>query len=232
MKLLVSPVDAYEAAAAFRGGADIIDIKNPGEGSLGASFPWVIKEVHEAVSGGAELSATLGDMDYRPGFASLASYGLSRFDVDYIKAGLLVPKKKWAAELASSIARAAENSNSKLVLAGYGDYRKIPSISPQNLPGIACDAGAHGIMIDTFKKNGDSLFEHMSVDELTKFIEEGRKCGLKVALAGSISAEHVHIIKELAPDIVGVRGATCSRNDRKNGRIEKEKVKEFKKSLC
>ncbi|GAI18919.1 unnamed protein product [marine sediment metagenome] len=40
--LLVSPRDINEALAAVRGGADILDIKNPEEGSLGANFPWII----------------------------------------------------------------------------------------------------------------------------------------------------------------------------------------------
>lgn len=39
MKLLVSPINKEEAIAAYKGGADIIDVKNPKEGSLGANFP-------------------------------------------------------------------------------------------------------------------------------------------------------------------------------------------------
>ena len=42
MKLLVSPMNVQEAIASEQGGADIIDVKNPREGSLGANFPWVI----------------------------------------------------------------------------------------------------------------------------------------------------------------------------------------------
>ncbi|MCZ7626607.1 MAG: hypothetical protein M5R38_13225 [Candidatus Methylomirabilis sp.] len=35
MKLMISVRDEHEAAAALAGGADIIDVKNPAEGSLG-----------------------------------------------------------------------------------------------------------------------------------------------------------------------------------------------------
>ena len=51
MKLLVSPVNKEEAIIASKGGADIVDVKNPKEGSLGANFPWIIKEIKEAVNG-------------------------------------------------------------------------------------------------------------------------------------------------------------------------------------
>jgi uncharacterized protein (UPF0264 family) len=41
MQLLVSPstIDEAKRSAA----ADIIDVKKPSEGSLGANFPWVIR---------------------------------------------------------------------------------------------------------------------------------------------------------------------------------------------
>ena len=45
MRLLVSPMNLVEAQAALDGGADIIDVKNPKEGSLGANFPWTIRAV-------------------------------------------------------------------------------------------------------------------------------------------------------------------------------------------
>ena len=49
MKLLVSVVDAAEARVAAAAGADIIDVKNPAEGSLGAPTPAVIADVRAAV---------------------------------------------------------------------------------------------------------------------------------------------------------------------------------------
>ena len=49
MKLLVSVVDAGEARAAAAAGADIVDVKNPAEGSLGAPTPDVIAAVRAAV---------------------------------------------------------------------------------------------------------------------------------------------------------------------------------------
>ena len=45
MLLLISPINREEALESIKGGADIVDVKNPKEGSLGANFPWVIKEI-------------------------------------------------------------------------------------------------------------------------------------------------------------------------------------------
>ncbi|MCJ7714056.1 hypothetical protein MUO66_06325, partial [Candidatus Bathyarchaeota archaeon] len=42
MKLLLSPKNKKEAIETIVGGADIIDVKNPTEGPLGANFPWII----------------------------------------------------------------------------------------------------------------------------------------------------------------------------------------------
>ena len=88
MKLLVSPVNKEEAIIASKGGADIVDVKNPKEGSLGANFPWIIKEIKEAVHGKQPISATIGDFNYKPGTAALAAFGAAVAGADYIKVGL------------------------------------------------------------------------------------------------------------------------------------------------
>jgi uncharacterized protein (UPF0264 family) len=43
MQLLISVVAAEEVSAALQGGADIVDVKNPAEGALGASLPHIIR---------------------------------------------------------------------------------------------------------------------------------------------------------------------------------------------
>jgi uncharacterized protein (UPF0264 family) len=60
MKVLVSPVSLEEArAVAAAGGTDIVDLKNPQEGSLGPSFPWIIGAVEIAAFVGAAHAAGL-----------------------------------------------------------------------------------------------------------------------------------------------------------------------------
>ena len=75
MLLLISPINHDEAVESIEGGADIVDVKNPKEGSLGANFPWVIKDIRELTPDDMLVSATLGDVPYKPGTVSLAAMG-------------------------------------------------------------------------------------------------------------------------------------------------------------
>ena len=88
MKLLVSVVSAAEARAALAGGADIIDVKDPREGALGAPSPRTLAEVVAAVDGAAPVSVALGDLPDLPHTAALAACGAAACGVDYVKLGL------------------------------------------------------------------------------------------------------------------------------------------------
>ncbi|WP_456475756.1 (5-formylfuran-3-yl)methyl phosphate synthase [Candidatus Pyrohabitans sp.] len=231
MKLLVSPVDAAEAEEAVRGGADIIDVKNPAEGSLGASFPWVIREIMEVVPRGVETSATLGDLSFKPGTASLAAYGLASLGVDYLKAGFYgISTPEQALVLSTALVRAAEGFDARVIIAGYADHAQIGAISPFALIEAASKAGAAGVMIDTALKGSGGLLAHYSFEELVRFVEEAHSHGLICALAGSLSAEDLPEIKKTGVDIAGIRGAACTDGDRARGRVVAERVK-FLKSL-
>ncbi|GBE18469.1 hypothetical protein BMS3Abin16_01069 [archaeon BMS3Abin16] len=231
MLLLVSPIDLSEARAASVGGADIIDVKNPAEGSLGANYPWVIEEIKKALPPHAQISATIGDLTGKPGSASQAAYGLSKIGVNYIKAGLLVTNQKEAEKIAEAITKATEKTKSKIILAAYADYKDTCTINPQTLPDIAEKTGAHGVMIDTYNKNGKTLFDHMTTEELTRFTQTAKTKKLITALAGTIQQKHIPKLKKINPDIIGIRSAVCTKNDRVNGKIEKDKVKQFKQQI-
>ena len=49
MKVLISIYTIEELNSCIEGGADIIDLKNPIEGSLGAAAPWFIEEVKKQI---------------------------------------------------------------------------------------------------------------------------------------------------------------------------------------
>jgi len=216
MKLLVSPLDLAEAMVCEKGGADIIDVKNPREGSLGANFPWVISEVKAAVN--RPVSATLGDFDFKPGTASLAALGAFTAGADIVKIGLFgIKDSEQAEELLSPLAKVALGfPGRQVVAAGYADYRRLGCISPLELPPIAARAGCHGVLIDTGIKDRRTTFEFISEQELAEFIAEAHELGLFAALAGGIGFKDVPVVKRLAPDILGVRGVVCG-GDRNEG---------------
>src|SRR3954464_13344785 len=88
MKLLVSVVDVGEARLAVAGGVDVVDVKNPAEGSLGAPAPGVIAQVRAVVPAGVRLRGAIGGLPALPGAAALAALGAACSGADYVKRGL------------------------------------------------------------------------------------------------------------------------------------------------
>lgn len=212
MKLLVSPINREEAIIASLGGADIVDVKNPKEGSLGANFPWVIRDVKEVVNGRQPISATIGDFNYKPGTAALAALGAAVAGADYIKVGLYdIQTEAQALELLTKITRAVKDydPSKKVVASGYSDYKRINSISPLLLPPVAAEAGVDVVMVDTGIKDGKSTFEFMDEKELKEFTDLAHEHGLENAIAGSLKFEDLPILERIGPDIIGVRGMVC-----------------------
>jgi uncharacterized protein (UPF0264 family) len=221
-----------EARAALAGGADILDVKNPLEGSLGANFPWAIKAVVELAGGRVPVSATIGDLDYKPGTASLAALGAAFSGADYIKAGLLgVKSAEQAVDMLTNIVQAVKgyDRKKKVVASAYSDFSRVGSIPPMLLPKVAKSSGADVVMVDTAIKDGRSTFEFMSEQDLSEFISLGHRLGLKVAIAGTIGFEDLDMLKRIDPDIIGVRGIVCG-GDRKSS-IKPELVTKLKLAI-
>ncbi|MCS7130049.1 MAG: (5-formylfuran-3-yl)methyl phosphate synthase [Archaeoglobaceae archaeon] len=230
MLVLVSPKDLEEALEAIEGGADIIDVKNPAEGSLGANFPWVISEVAKvAKKYGKEVSATTGDLPYKPGTASLAALGAAVAGADYVKVGLYgIKNESEAKEMVFGVVKAVKgyDKNKKVVIAGYGDHHRINAISPLKLPEIAAECGADGVMVDTAVKDGSSIFDHMAIEDLQNFVSEAKERDLICAIAGNLSWTHLEILKKLSPDIIGVRTLVCEKG--RDSKIKRELVRKLK----
>ncbi len=230
VKLLVSPKDEDEALEASAGGADIIDVKNPAEGSLGASFPWIIKKVRAIVPLGIEVSATLGDLPNLPGTASLAALGAATSGADYIKVGLLGPRSvEEAVYLMSCVVRSVIEVDRpvKVVAAGYADQKRAGSIEPLLIPEVAKRSGSQIAMLDTKIKDGKRLFDFLSQKDLSLFVEASHRMGLLAALAGSLQKEDIPILLRLNVDVIGVRTAACDGLNRVTGRISRTKVQEL-----
>lgn len=218
IKLLVSPVDLKEARIVARGGADILDLKNVREGSLGANFPWVLADIiRELRRYPVEFSAAIGDLDFKPGTAALAAYAAASIGADYVKAGLYrVKTEKQALELASAVVKGIRKGNprAKPVVSGYADWRRFGGLAPWPLVRAAKKAGASIVMLDTAMKDGRNLLDNMSRAEVARFLRLARAAGLETALAGSVSLKHLPALRHLGPDIVGLRGAVCLGSDR------------------
>ena len=223
----MSSKDQKEALEAIAGGADIIDVKNPEEGALGASFPWVINRIKKKAPANIEVSCAIGDVPNLPCAVSLTALGAATTGVDYIKVGLFgVKTKDEAIYLMQKVTKAVKEYNSriKVVVTGYADAEKIGSVDPLFAPEIAYVAKADVAMIDTAVKDGANLFTFLTINQLRSFVSISHAYGLKAALAGSLSKKDLSRIYASGADIVGFRGAVCSNGDRATGQIIREKV--------
>lgn len=235
MLLLISPINTQEAREAINGGADIIDVKNPKEGSLGANFPWMIRNIREITPENMQVSATLGDVPYKPGTVSLAAAGAIASGADYIKVGLYGTKNySEALEVMENVVRTVDefNSDAIVVASGYADAHRVGAVDPMEIPRVAADSGSDLAMVDTAVKDGKTLFDFMNEEAISKFTEETHNYGLKSALAGSVTQEQMPLLAELGCDVAGIRGAACIGGDRNSGSIHHEAVARLKQMVA
>ena len=221
MKLLVSVESLDEARVAVEARCAVLDIKNPKEGSLGANFPWVLKEIMDEFPDlDCESSATVGDLPHKPGTGALAAYTVAAMGLDYVKGGLYASTTfEQAVEMMTAIRRAVHMANPKshAVAAGFADWRRFNGLSTDDLVRAATASQVDVVLIDTAIKDGSNLFDNMSLDELAEFVRLCREAKIMCALAGSIKEKHLDDLARLNPDLIGVRGALCTdQNDRKS----------------
>jgi (5-formylfuran-3-yl)methyl phosphate synthase len=232
--LLISPINTDEALEAIEGRADIIDVKNPKEGSLGANFPWVIRNIRNITPKGIHVSATLGDVPYKPGTVSLAAAGAVVSGADYIKVGLYGTKNyDEALEVMENVVKSVKelDKNALVVASGYADAHRVGAVDPMEIPRVAADSGADLAMVDTAVKDGKTLFDFMDVDKLQKFNDMIHDHGLKSALAGSVKKDQLKTLYKIGCDVVGIRGAACTGGDRNKGSIHHTAVHELKNMI-
>lgn len=219
MKLLVSAISAAEARAALRGGADIVDVKDPGEGALGAPAPRVLDEIVAAVAESAPVSVAIGDLPDLPHTAALAARAAALAGADYVKLGLRGVRAPTAAErLTAAVADAVSEVRGgevRVIAAAYADAAALdpPAFDPHGLPELVTRTGIAGALVDTCVKDGRGLYGWLSEAELAELVARTRAAGASFAVAGQL--RHGDLCR-VAADIVGVRSAVCRGGDRSN----------------
>ena len=232
MKLLVTVVDADEARAAAVAGADIVDVKNPAEGSLGAPVPAVIADVRAIVPAELPVSAAIGDMPNLPGTAALAALGAARSGATFVKVGLWgVTTEPDAIALLRAVRDAVAGvPGTVVVAAAYADAVRAAHapLAPALLAGVARAAGVETCLLDTAVKDGRGLLTWLSPATLTALVTDAHAAGLRVALAGALRAEDLPVIRDTGADIAGVRSAACHDAERE-GSLDPERVRALRR---
>lgn len=221
MQLLISVTDAEEARAALQGGADIIDVKNPAEGALGAAMVTALREVCTSLPPDRPSSAALGESTAQSGALALAAYGAATLGVSYVKVGLRTANPNEAVASLRAVRSGAHLANPACVVVavGYADATRVGALPWTLLPEVAHAAQIGGCMIDTALKDGHTLFDYCDERALQRWLDTCRRAGLLCALAGSLGLADLPALRRLHPDVVGFRGAAC-RGDRAGGRVD------------
>ncbi len=239
IKILISAQNVHEVDQILEEPPDILDLKNPKEGSLGAPSIPIIDSVGKKIvafnnnlNQKVKFSVAIGDFPNLPGTASMASYGAASFFPDFVKIGLYGPRsKEEAITLTKSVVESVHivNPEIQVVVVGYADQKEInASVNPLLIPEIASLGGADIAMLDTKIKNGQSLFDHLSLLDIQQFVNLGRDMNVEVALAGSLNFQHIDCLNKLQPDIIGVRSMVCGNFDRLHGEIQPKLITKLK----
>ena len=86
-KMLASVAGLAEAEIAIAGGADIVDLKDPRAGALGAVETEIIRQVVTSVAGRCATSAVCGDLPMVPAAIRIKAEEIAATGVDYVKIG-------------------------------------------------------------------------------------------------------------------------------------------------
>jgi uncharacterized protein (UPF0264 family) len=224
--LLVSVRSAAEARAAMGGGASLIDVKDPGRGSLGRASEPLIQAVIKDVAGRCPVSAALGEWRENPRppavtGLSYAKWGLSGCGQD----------ADWERALAYAGRRlGAACPGCRPVAVAYADWERAQAPPPAALCAFAIANRWGAFLIDTWKKDCRTLLDWMPLAEVLRLCRRCGRAALPVALAGSLGAEEISFLLPARPNWFAVRGAVC-RDGRREGAVSEAAVRRLNSIL-
>jgi uncharacterized protein (UPF0264 family) len=214
--LLVSVRSASEAVTALEGGVDLIDVKEPTLGPLGAAATTVVREVVAVIAGRRPVSAALGewrDWDGQP-----VPEGLR-----YVKWGLA-----GVADDAGAALRQMRKTPvaAEPVLVAYADHRRASSPDPVWLAERAMALGFAAFLLDTAVKDGSTLVDWIAPATLARIRFQLADREVPMALAGSLDEAEIRRLAPLKPDWFAVRGAACVGG--RGGTVSANRVRQLK----
>jgi uncharacterized protein (UPF0264 family) len=211
---LASVTNVGEARIALEAGVDIIDLKNPVQGALGALPIATIEQIVHFVDGRAPISATVGDLPMQPTILSRAIEAIAATGVDIVKIGFF--GKTGHAECARSLAHITRSE--KIIAVMFADQKPDFTLLP-----LFADSGFYGVMLDTADKTAGGLRSWLSEADLQGFVSAARTYGLLTGLAGSLRKADIPLLVSLEADYLGFRGALCA-DDKRKSTIDPERV--------
>ena len=220
--MLASVNSLAEVLLVLSADVDIIDLKQPAFGALGALDMATVKQIVAGIDGRCPVSATIGDLPMQPDPVFNAVKAMAETGVDYIKIGFF-PGDDWQGTVKKLSALTGRNCDLIAVL--FADTK--PDLTIMSL---LKEAGFTGVMLDTMNKQKGSLTQLMPKIEIVQFVTQAKALQLLCGLAGSLRLEDIPELITYQPDYLGFRGALCQEHKRA-GQLNKEAVMQIKNAI-
>jgi uncharacterized protein (UPF0264 family) len=223
--MLASVNSVEEAILVLNANVDIIDLKQPALGALGALETSLVKTIVDEVNGRCPVSATIGDLPMQADLIYDAVTAMASTGVDYIKIGFF-PGGDWQVTI---------NKLATFPRKLKGMINLIAVLFADTQPDFAVIAalklaGFKGVMLDTMDKKKGSLTQVMSKIDIARFVKLAKNQSMLCGLAGSLRLEDIAELMVYQPDYLGFRGALCENHNR-IARLNKQSIIQIKQVL-
>lgn len=195
-----------EALIAQQANVDIIDLKQPVSGALGALDTQLVREIVTALGHNKPVSATVGDLPMQADLIYNAVLEMADTGVDYIKIGFF-PHQSWHKVIVKL--QSLRQLPIKLIAVLFADQQ--PDCKTTK---ALSQAGFTGVMLDTMDKSKGSLTQVMPLAEIRNFVQQAKQHHLLCGLAGSLRKDDISPLLPLQADYLGFRGALCTDHQR------------------
>lgn len=220
--MLASVTSIKEAQLVLNAGVDIIDLKNPELGALGALDTNIVSDIVASISRASLTSATVGDIDPNDPALYELIISMANTGVDYVKVGLF---DDHANECFIEVLNQASEQKIKVIVVLFAEnYSSLVSLDDLMRSGIS------GVMLDTKNKSDKNLLSLLNHQQLDEFVQLAKSHGLVTGLAGSLRYEDISSLLDIEADYLGFRGALCSENDRVKSIVTKN-ISKIRKAI-
>ena len=219
---LASVASVEEARLVCSLGVDVIDLKDPNRGALGALEQDKVRLITALVGKTTTLSATIGDLPAYAAELESAVLGMHASGVDIVKVGVFAGSLSpftW-----SALDRLTDR-NIRIVLVFFAEFSPVEADFEK-----LKSTGVMGVMLDTCDKASGNLREKMEDGALAQFVADAKRAGLITGLAGALTGEDIPPLLRINPDYLGFRGALCRQHER-TMQIDSTKVTEIRKLI-
>lgn len=204
-KMLASVKNIEEALMVLGAGVDIIDLKEPEHGALGALDTHVVEDIVKAIDKRCLVSATIGDLPMQPDVIFFATKVMAGTGVDYIKIGFF-PDGDWGGTISKlSVLTDQHNLIAVLFADAKPDLTVVQALKA---------AGFKGVMLDTMDKSKGHLTKMLDGKTIAAFVKKARALSLLTGLAGSLRESDIPGLLAYRPHYLGFRGALCHAGQR------------------